>query len=671
MLPYIAATGHNNYLKSVHLYLQKMSRLPEEHPDVFEYFKEGLHVTRRSDREWAGLSTDLIIEQVLMRSMKTSGGLVRGRGMTEQQRTIWTLAMPKCAEINHTMQELSGVWQATGEQNKDMSPSRLTRDWNDTRTVAQYLKERNPFECEGILCNVATGVHAHTTVNVDIAKVVGTKILDKMEGKTPAEFSFKRSDQVVTLGSKNTVKINGENIQVDPQLLFQRLIVAAQTIDLSTALNYELCTFPPALFQSVGILLEATKSTLAESIWKMVQCQRIDIPKDIQYVLDGGSLLHRIPWHKGTTFLDILKSYRNYVLDKYGEAIIIFDGYEVASTKDLIHSRRNKGKLGPTVSFTAEMTLTSTKELFLSNKMNKQKFVYMLGAELEKINCQVFHDTADADYTIAMKAVESAESIDTVLIGEDTDLLVLLLYHANHQSKEIYFMPEPRKNSKLRVWNIKEAKEKLGTYICKHILFLHAFLGSDTTSRIYGYGKGALMKKIRSNSTLKQSATVFDTVESSVVNIATAGEKVMCILYNGSSEESLNTLRYKRFCEKVATSLAHVQPHNLPPTTAASKFHSLRVFHQICHWKGHNMSPNEWGWEQIESGWSPISTDAPPAPEELLKVIRCNCQTDCSSQRCSCKKHGMKCSLACGNCKGSACQNAGLFEVSDDEDLND
>ena len=75
MLPYIAATGHNNYLKSVHLYLQKMSRLPEEHPDVFEYFKEGLHVTRRSDREWAGLSTDLIIEQVLMRSMKTSGGL--------------------------------------------------------------------------------------------------------------------------------------------------------------------------------------------------------------------------------------------------------------------------------------------------------------------------------------------------------------------------------------------------------------------------------------------------------------------------------------------------------------------------------------------------------------------------------------------------------------------
>ena len=35
-----------------------------------------------------------------------------------------------------------------------------------------------------------------------------------------------------------------------------------------------------------GVLLEGTKSTLAESIWKMVQCQQTDIPKDVQYMLD-------------------------------------------------------------------------------------------------------------------------------------------------------------------------------------------------------------------------------------------------------------------------------------------------------------------------------------------------------------------------------------------------
>ena len=84
MLPYMAA-GHNLYTKSAQLYLQSMVRLESEHPVVYQKLIDGFHVVRRSDRKWAGLSKDLVIEQVLMRSMKTSGGLTRGRGMTEQQ----------------------------------------------------------------------------------------------------------------------------------------------------------------------------------------------------------------------------------------------------------------------------------------------------------------------------------------------------------------------------------------------------------------------------------------------------------------------------------------------------------------------------------------------------------------------------------------------------------
>ena len=40
-----------------------------------------------------------------------------------------------------------------------------------------------------------------------------------MEGKTAAEFTFKRSDQVVTLDTKAAVKIDGVTVQIDPQLL--------------------------------------------------------------------------------------------------------------------------------------------------------------------------------------------------------------------------------------------------------------------------------------------------------------------------------------------------------------------------------------------------------------------------------------------------------------------
>lgn len=94
MLPYLAASGHNLYAKSIYLYLQMMEKHQHQHPDTYSYFAAGLHVIRRSDRYWAGLSSDLVIEQVLMRSMKITGGLTRGRGMTEVQRASWLLSMP-------------------------------------------------------------------------------------------------------------------------------------------------------------------------------------------------------------------------------------------------------------------------------------------------------------------------------------------------------------------------------------------------------------------------------------------------------------------------------------------------------------------------------------------------------------------------------------------------
>lgn len=64
MLPYFAATGHIQYAKSAYIYLQQMHDLEKSHPTLYTSFIEGQHVVRRSNRFWAGLSTDLVIEQV-------------------------------------------------------------------------------------------------------------------------------------------------------------------------------------------------------------------------------------------------------------------------------------------------------------------------------------------------------------------------------------------------------------------------------------------------------------------------------------------------------------------------------------------------------------------------------------------------------------------------------
>ena len=68
MLPYFAASGHNLYTKSARIYIQTMKKLKAEESAVYSaFFVNGFHVIRRSHRYWAGLSSDLVIEQVLIR----------------------------------------------------------------------------------------------------------------------------------------------------------------------------------------------------------------------------------------------------------------------------------------------------------------------------------------------------------------------------------------------------------------------------------------------------------------------------------------------------------------------------------------------------------------------------------------------------------------------------
>ena len=64
--------------------------------------------------------------------------------------------------------------------------------------------------------------------------------------------------------------------------------------------------------------------------------------------------------------------YTAYVLKKYGEAVVVFDGYDGKSTKDMTHQRRTKGQAGVTVTFISDMQLTMKKDRFLANKTNKQ-----------------------------------------------------------------------------------------------------------------------------------------------------------------------------------------------------------------------------------------------------------------------------------------------------------
>jgi len=132
-------------------------------------------------------------------------------------------------------------------------------------------------------------------------------------------------------------------------------------------------------------------------------------------------------------------------LYKQGSTLQLFDGYEGGpSTKDNTHLRRTKGIIGPDVDLTVTGRFHGKKANFLSNERNKHKFIQALSAKMEKSNIKVDHATGDADLLIVKTAVHQAKSTTTVLVGDDTDLLVLLCFHAETQSCPIYLQPRPK-----------------------------------------------------------------------------------------------------------------------------------------------------------------------------------------------------------------------------------
>ena len=44
-------------------------------------------------------------------------------------------------------------------------------------------------------------------------------------------------------------------------------------------------------------------------------------------ILDGEALIHHIPWIRGGTYKNVFTLYSDYVRRKYGNAIVIFDGF--------------------------------------------------------------------------------------------------------------------------------------------------------------------------------------------------------------------------------------------------------------------------------------------------------------------------------------------------------
>ncbi|GFO14012.1 hypothetical protein PoB_004051700 [Plakobranchus ocellatus] len=98
-----------------------------------------------------------------MRSIKSCGGLSRGRGFDDIQRTVWLLSTLICAEVSTQIRELAEVTDLSDAPHKQTTTA--VKDHNDICKVVSYLHVRIPFgHEEPKLRSISTGRHADECV---------------------------------------------------------------------------------------------------------------------------------------------------------------------------------------------------------------------------------------------------------------------------------------------------------------------------------------------------------------------------------------------------------------------------------------------------------------------------------------------------------------------------
>ena len=135
MLPIFHASGHLNYAKSAHVYLQdSLELLNSKSPENDLYVKSGYFTIRRTEKFWSGVWSDMTIEQVLMRSLSSIGGLTGGRGITDTTIATWINSMPVCSRVCEAIEEYAGVHSLSSEQHVELREARQKRNCKDLQT---------------------------------------------------------------------------------------------------------------------------------------------------------------------------------------------------------------------------------------------------------------------------------------------------------------------------------------------------------------------------------------------------------------------------------------------------------------------------------------------------------------------------------------------------------
>lgn len=365
-----------------------------------------------------------------------------------------------------------------------------------------------------------------------------------------------------------------------------------------------------------------------------------------------------------------------------GQCNFIFDIYnEKPSVKDSERLRRHESYPINMAEIKEKTPIPKDLSLFWPSNSNKdllERFLYLQLSKLqsnhpivlgqldpddEKWQCKINKNLQlepylssqpyldEADLQIVLHANHSTSSgfSTVVILSNDTDVIVSLLYHMSTFSskgiKELWV--KGGKGNTTRYIPIHTLYRRLGRDLCFVLPALHSLTGCDITSKV-GTKKAALHANPSTHLASFGSLPLTDT------DISAAETFLVNVLNKNSNKKNFNELRVHLFNTSADKSL-----WNLPPTSVGLLPHIKRAFYNTYNMTNVLMT----NFKQIDPLlYGFILVDSLLLPERKLNEIsddwylKCKC-VNCSKSKCVCRSANVNCIRFCGCSKKNECKN--------------
>eukprot|EP00745_Piridium_sociabile_P031048 TRINITY_DN51469_c0_g2_i2.p1 TRINITY_DN51469_c0_g2~~TRINITY_DN51469_c0_g2_i2.p1 ORF type:complete len:652 (+),score=127.59 TRINITY_DN51469_c0_g2_i2:129-2084(+) len=621
--------------------------------------------------------------------------------------------------------------QAHGDaKHKEELPGRINSDAVDRDKLRVKVDTViDPLDAgghpKGSPINIVTGKLAHPAVNVHHSLHLARVSREAYEKNLPTGFHDTINAGVKTMAYTGSRPNASSKLVTNPNSIINRALpmLSSGDIDLPAMFATELSEVVTSLFQANGDIRTATdKSKLMQGLASFKSYRTIPNPDTV--IIDGVAMLWAIYWPVDGRVRDLVSGVAIYLGRQFTPSVkgvhLIFDRYREFSIKGGTRAARAQGMTrttddaGDTNSTEFMLTLDSPlppQSVSLKVTENKVQLISIItdniwedvkvyisphqhiivsgpndipmkltAASPEPEDCEdLCNSHEEADTIIIHHVVESASknAASTIHVRcNDTDVFVLLCHfkHALKIAANIFMVPLSHKMKPIDInQTVIERKN-----IIPHLLSMHVITGCDTVSKPHGIGKTRGLTSLKSG----HFPPPLGDLSVSHEDLVKKGTSFIGVCYgNPSSLTSMSEHRFQKWKNMTKGKSQIFKLETLPPTTEAFSLHIRRAHYQAAVWRAAanpdvpDMDPSQYGWEKdlITRTFVPIKLplNTPIAPDGLLKILCCNCDSEesCKTRRCSCHKNNTGCGTFC-KCEETdrVCHNPFTRKSTEDED---